>query len=112
MGPQGQVMKQWIIDAVFFVLLRLVCQPMPSPLRFLLDHFVFKDNQSPGFSPLVSKLWRPFHKVIGPPKQVAVPLSSIRCKSSQIYGHMASRCARTIVRNTGYFCAGGDRGGL
>ena len=59
MGPQGQVMTQWIIDAAFFVLLRLVCKPMPSPLRFLLDHFAFKDNQSPSFSPLVSKLWRP-----------------------------------------------------
>ena len=58
MGPQDQVMKQWIIDALFFVLLRLVCQAMPSPLRLLFDHFAFKDNQSPGFSPLVSKLWR------------------------------------------------------
>ena len=98
-------MKQWIIDAVFFVLLRLVCQPMPSPLRFLLDHFAFKDNQSPGFSPLVSKLWRPFHKVIGPLKQVAVPLSSIRGKSSQIDRHTAWGPGRTLMTR-GWFNGG------
>ena len=112
MGPQGQLMKQWIIDAVFFALLRLVCQPMPSPLRFLLDHFAFKDNQSPGFSLLVSKLWRPFHKVIGPLKQVAVHSPQLRVRALRLTDTWRRVALGTIVRNTGYFCAGGDRGGL
>ena len=100
MGPQGQVMKQWIID-VFFVLLRLVCQPMPSPLRFLLDHFAFKDNQSPDFSPLVSKT----NKWLCPSPQLGV-------RALRLTDTWRRVALGTIVRNTGYFCAGGDRGGL
>ena len=100
MGPQGQVMKQWIIDALFFVLLRLVCQAMPSPLRFLFDHFAFKDNQSPGFSPLVSKLWRSL-----------CPSPQLGVRALRLTDTWRRDALGTIVRNTGYFCAGGDRGG-
>ena len=79
MGPQGQVMRQWIIDAAFFCTLTT---------RLSAHAFTFKIP----FRPLcfqgqpVTKFFTSRFEAL----ETFVPLSSIGCKSSQIDRLMTS----------------------